>query len=102
MMIFYPYADAEDNHEKLVESVSFGMDLMTPARWISWWSIDIPVSSIWKNICGTLGANINNEFLPHFISNQFISSNGKTDKAVQALLVFLSPITVPKDYPSSS
>ena len=102
MMIFCPDTSNDNDHMKLVDSVSVGMDLITPIRWISWWSLDIPVSSIWKKICGLLGINISNEFLPHFISHQFAKKNINAEKAVLALLEFLAPIAVPKDYPPSS
>lgn len=100
MMFFYP--DTDDDHSELLNSMSIGMDLMTPVRWSAWWSIDIPVSCIWKKICGPLGVNTNNEFLPHFISHQFANNNINAEEALLALLKFLSPIAVPEDYPPSS
>ena len=69
-------------------------------RWFVWWSAVIPTSPIWKKIIGLLPANIENQFIPNFLMREFNKKYIELSEAIPSMLELISPISVPKDYPS--
>lgn len=99
ILILFP--GAANLHEKLAQLPPQSFAKITFHRWITWWSCIIPFSAVWKKLVGILPPNIENQFLPLFIMEQFIKKYSDIEKAIQAMLEFISPISVPRDYPPS-
>lgn len=99
MVILYP--QVEEIQKKLIQLPPQTLSPLTVQRWISWWSSTIPKSSIWKTLVGLLIANIENLFLPIFLMQVFIQEHSDFNKSLFNMLEFISPISIPANYPHS-
>lgn len=103
MLMLLPEDDADvaKVQEKIITLPPKSFDKSTFRRWFTWWNTTIPRSPIWKKMVGTLPANVDNQFLPTFIMKEFIEKHVDIEKSVTAMLEFISPISVPHNYPPS-
>jgi hypothetical protein len=95
------YPPAEELQEKLLELPPKTLAPITHRRWIIWWDSIIPKSPIWKKLAGLLPANLENQFLPIFIIQQFIQKYSVFKNSIFAMLKFISPMSIPANYPTS-
>jgi hypothetical protein len=102
IIIIFSVASHELYQKLIITTAANSFSKWTLDRWVIWWDCVIPISRVWKKISGQLNSNVDNQFLPLFLIEQFLASNeGITDKAMLSLLEFLSPMAVPQDYPPS-
>lgn len=97
MIILYP--QVEEIQKKLIQLPPRTLSAITVKRWFSWWDIIIPKSPIWKTLVGFLVANVDNLFLPIFLMQNFIQEYSDFNKSLLMMLKFISPISVPANYP---
>jgi hypothetical protein len=98
MLMLYP--PAETIQQNLIKLPPKSLAPITLRRWFLWWHIIVPKSSIWKKLVGLLLANIENVFLPIFLMDQFTREHCDLKKSLFAMLEFISPISIPANYPS--
>jgi hypothetical protein len=99
MIILYPPAEKIQND--LIQLPPQTLSPITIQRWISWWDKTIPKSPVWKTLVGLVLANIENIFLPIFLMELFLKEYFDFKKSLLNMLEFISPISIPANYPPS-
>lgn len=99
MIILYPPAEKIQND--LIQLPPQTLSPITIQRWISWWDKTIPKSPVWKRLVGLVLANIENIFLPIFLMELFLKEYFDFKKSLLNMLEFISPISIPANYPPS-
>lgn len=99
MVILNP--QAEEIHKKLLPLPPQTISSLTIRRWFSWWHLTVPQSSVWKTLVGLVVANIKKIFLPIFLMELFLEKHSDFKKSLFNILEFISPISIPANYPHS-
>jgi len=99
MIILYP--PFEEIHQDLIQLPPHTLSPITIQRWVSWWDKTIQESPVWKTLVGLLIANLENIFLPIFLMGLFIKEYFDFKKSLFYMLEFISPISIPANYPPS-
>lgn len=95
------YPQAEEIQKELIQLPPQTLSPLTVQRWFLWWDVVIPKSPIWKMLVGFLIANVENLFLPIFLMEIFIQEHSDFKKSLLVMLEFISPMSIPANYPHS-
>jgi hypothetical protein len=68
----------------------FGVAKETLARWLTYFSTDLPASPQWKRLRGRLSAEVRDDALPDALLMQFDRRHGEGEAALAACLAFLA------------
>lgn len=96
------YPPAEEIQKELIQLPPQTLAIVTVQRWILWWDLIIPKSPVWKTLAGLILANVEKLFLLIFLMDLFIKEFFCFKKSLLNMLEFISPISIPANYPPSN
>jgi len=77
-----------------------GSSEVTIRRWLRWWQDAVVISDFWRGSCSFFSPPLGEERFVFSVCEAFRSISDNIKEALQKLLRFFKPITIPSQYPS--
>jgi hypothetical protein len=69
----------------------FGVSAQTLARWMTFWAVEFPTSTLWKRLRGRVSAAVRDDALPNALLDQFDRRlGGPSERAATACMTFMA------------